>query len=201
MVGQIGGDPAGEQIDRTEVELMRGERRHAGEAIAGQTLEHDGMIGIAWDDEFIERVTGIVIERAVYEAGHLEGEPGARVPGLRAGTASLMALHTILREIGADPGFQTAGFIGEAGEGRQRLRRARWITEVTGLAQKRDLISGMAIHGGALVQLAGVETQGVASHRGVTGEASGTRRYFPGLSNRIRAILDAKIDIRAAIRN
>src|SRR6185436_19419071 len=123
------------------------------------------MGGIAGNDKPVGRVITVVGRDAIYEMGLTEGKPGASVPGLCAGTAGLMALHAIHREIGACAERQTPRVVSGGGKRRQGLRRGDNRIQISGLAEERKLIARERVHIGNLVQFACVPAQYMAGYR------------------------------------
>src|SRR5215469_10446014 len=114
---------------------MGGERRHATEAVGSDTAKENGMIRIAGDDQFVQRIAAIIVERAVDQMGLCHGQPRTRVPSGGAGAAGLMALDAIFGKIRPDAIFEAV--IGVSSS-RER-RKTSWTdrrTEVPRLAQE-----------------------------------------------------------------
>src|ERR1051325_1309614 len=100
LIGEADSDPGGQQIAGAEVKLMGRQRRHAAETIAENALQNDGMCGITGHDESIRGIISRVGRLTVDEMGLVESEPWAGIPTLCAGSAGLMALNAIHRQIG-----------------------------------------------------------------------------------------------------
>ncbi len=166
-------DPIGEELDADLIELVAGDGGHAAVAVGfGDAAEDDGAGSISGDDEAVSEILGSG-DGAVDEAGFVEGEVVVAEPGSRSSAGGSVAVGAVDVEIGADAGFEGVGGFGGADVAGESRGVGGEGVEVAAVVEEGEEIIGAAAEGAGVVELAGVEGEGMAGFGGVADDALG----------------------------